>query len=365
MIKPIFPLEIKFLESEKGYIRKNLENILSNGRLTLGEYTKKFEKLFSSISDTKYCVAVNSGTTALEIIFKIIDVKDKDVLVPTNTNFATAIAVKNAGGNPIFYDGGVFPDVKSIKNEITSKTKVLVLVHIGGYITPDVFDIKEFCLKSNIYLVEDAAHAHGAEIKGVKAGSIGHFGAFSFFPTKVVTTCEGGMISSSISMIEQAMIYRDQGKDSSGTKNIVEGNSWRMSEIEAVFGIAQLRRFKKDFVYRTEILNLYKQELDGLPVTFFYEKDCLPSGYKAILILSTKEERDRLIDFLKNNSVYTGKGVYDIPLHQQPVFKKYYKHSLPISEQFSQTHVCLPIWRFMKKNQVLRVCNLIKDFYTN
>ncbi|MFH0857614.1 MAG: DegT/DnrJ/EryC1/StrS family aminotransferase [Candidatus Magasanikbacteria bacterium] len=365
MIKPIFPLEIKFSESEKGYIRQNLEEILSTGRLTLGEYTKKFEKLFSSISDTKYCVAVNSGTTALEIIFKIIDVRGKDVLVPANTNYATAIAVKNAGGTPVFYDGGVFPDTNSIKNEITSKTKVIVLVHIGGYITPEVFKIKEFCRKLDIYLVEDAAHAHGAEINGVKAGSIGHFGAFSFFPTKVVTTCEGGMISSSMTMIQQAIIYRDQGKDSSGIKNIVEGNSWRMSEIEAVFGIAQLKRFKKDLDYRRKILNIYKHELDGLPVTFFYEKNCSPSGYKAILILPTKEEKERLSDFLKSNFVYTGKGVYDIPLHEQPIFKKYYKHSLPISEHFSETHICLPIWRFMKKNQVLRVCNLIKDFYTN
>ncbi|MFH1661480.1 MAG: DegT/DnrJ/EryC1/StrS family aminotransferase [Candidatus Falkowbacteria bacterium] len=364
MRKAIPPLKISFTNIEKRYIKDNICCVLDSGYLTLGEYTKKFEDNFKKISETKYSLAVNSGTTALEIIFRILNVHKKDVLIPGNTNFATAISAVNAGATPIFYDGDIFPDLESIKNKITPKTKAIIVVHIGGFISRDIFKIKKICKEKGVYLIEDAAHAHGAEINGIKAGSIGDFGAFSFFPTKVITTCEGGMITTSNkSAIEKAKIYRDQGKDTSGIKNVLHGNSWRISEVEAIIGLAQLESFSKDVKYRREIIELYRNKLAGLPIRFIDTYSCKPSGYKSIILLNNQKEKRELKSFLNKNLIFTGKGVYDIPLHLQPIFKKFKKGTLPISEKFSKTHLCLPIWRFIKKEEVIRVCEVIKKFY--
>lgn len=363
MDKIIPSLKILFTSDEKNYIKNNINQVLDSGYLTLGKYTKEFENDFKKIANTKYALAVNSGTTALEIIFKILGVNKKDILIPSNTNFATAIAAINAGAKPIFYDGGIFPDLKSIKNKITPETKAVVVVHIGGFIDKKIFEIKKICKRKGIYLVEDAAHAHGSEINGVSAGSIGDFGAFSFFPTKVVTTCEGGMIvTSDNKFIQKAKIYRDQGKDASGIRNILPGNSWRMSEIEAVVGLSQLKNFFKDTKRRRKIISLYRKRLSKLPIKF-PDTSCKSSGYKVIILLNNKKETKELKNFLKKHRIFTGKGVYDIPLHLQPVFKKFNKLKLPLSEKFSETHICLPIWRFMKKQEVTRVCDAIKLFY--
>jgi dTDP-4-amino-4,6-dideoxygalactose transaminase len=363
MNKEIPPLKVVFSKEEKGYIKEGVDNILNSGHLTLGRYTKQFEDEFKKISGTKYSLAVNSGTTALEIIFRIIDVNENNVLIPSNTNFATAIAAINAGARPIFYDGDIFPDLESIRRKITSKTKAVVVVHIGGFLDERIFEIRNLCKEKGIYLVEDAAHAHGSEINGIRAGSIGDFGAFSFFPTKVITTCEGGMITTSSSKAyRKAMIFRDQGKDASGIRNVLLGNSWRMSEVEAVIGLAQLKGFIKDTKYRRGILELYQNKLTGLPVKF-PNTFCSPSGYKAIILLGSVKEAEELKNFLKERRIYTGKGVYDIPLHLQPVFRRYKLSKLPLSERFSKTHVCLPIWKSIEKREVKRVCDNIRQFY--
>lgn len=364
MGKVIPSLKILFTSDEKKYIKDNVDHVLDSGYLTLGKYTKEFENDFKKIANTKQALAVNSGTTALEIIFRIVGVDKKDVLIPSNTNFATAIAAVNAGAKPIFYDGGIFPDLKSIRNKITSKTKAVVVVHIGGFVSEEIFEVKMLCKKKDIYLIEDAAHAHGSEINGAMAGSIGDFGAFSFFPTKVITTCEGGMIvTSNKKFIQKAEVYRDQGKDASGIRNILYGNSWRMSEIEAIVGLAQLKNFFKDTEQRRKIIDLYHKRLSGLPIKF-PGTYCKPSGYKVIMLLDNKKETKELKNFLKKHHISTGKGVYDIPLHLQPVFKIFNKSKLPLSEKFSETHICLPIWRFMRKREVERVCNVIKLFYS-
>jgi dTDP-4-amino-4,6-dideoxygalactose transaminase len=364
MDKIIPSLKILFTSDEKNYIKNNISRVLDSGCLTLGKYTKELENNFKKVATTKHALAVNSGTTALEIIFRVIGVNKKDVLIPSNTNFATAIAAVSAGAKPIFYDGGIFPDLKSIRNKITPKTKAVVVVHIGGFIDDNIFEIKKICKRRGIYLVEDAAHAHGSEINRARAGSIGDFGAFSFFPTKVITTCEGGMIvTSDNKFIQKAEIYRDQGKDASGIRNVLLGNSWRMSEVEAIIGLSQLKNFPKDTEHRREIINLYYKKLNKLPIKF-PDTSCKPSGYKVIILLNNKEETKELKNFLKKRHISTGKGVYDIPLHLQPVFKKFNKSKLLLSEKFSETHICLPIWRFMKKQEVKRVCDAIKLFYS-
>ena len=167
-------LEIKDLLSGKGLLAK-------------GPLVSKFEKLFSDYIGSKYGVAVNSGTSALEIALKAIGIKNNDeVIVPTQTFVSTASSVINNGGLPIFcgIDNNHLIDFEDLKSKITQNTKAVIIVHFCGLIHPNIFEIKEYCDQKGIILIEDAAHAHGAKINGKYAGNIGHFGCFSFSQQK-------------------------------------------------------------------------------------------------------------------------------------------------------------------------------------
>jgi dTDP-4-amino-4,6-dideoxygalactose transaminase len=169
------PVKIYFPEQDRREILEKFDGILQSGRLTLGEYTKEFEEKFASYCGSKYAVAVNSGTSALEIILRALDVKGSSVIVPTNTFLASAFAVVHAGAKVIFTDCGddLNLDTKSVKSAITPDTKGIILVHIGGNIPEQLPALQELCEKNDLFLVEDAAHAHGSTMDGKKAGTLG------------------------------------------------------------------------------------------------------------------------------------------------------------------------------------------------
>ena len=192
-------------------------------------------------------MAVSSGTAALEIILRSVGVAGRDVVVPANTFFATAEAALRAGGRPVFAD--IDPMTFALSPQtllaaLTPRTGAVLVVHIGGLITPHVDELRTICAERGIALVEDAAHAHGASYDGRPAGSFGAAAGFSFFPTKVVTCGEGGMILTGSDAIAQAArIYRDQGKGSVGANHhVLHGYAWRMSELAAATGLVHLRR---------------------------------------------------------------------------------------------------------------------------
>jgi dTDP-4-amino-4,6-dideoxygalactose transaminase len=180
------PFKIEFSDEEMAFSLYHIEQVLKSGRLTLGHYTEEFESKCAEMSGTKYAVAVNSGSSALEIILRCIGVVGLEVLVPTNTNFATAASALNSGAKVSLYDNDLYPSVKDIKEKITAQTRALIVVHIGGYLSPDLPDIRQLCDKNQIFLIEDAAHGHNAEIFEKKAGSFGHAAAFfNFFQLKL------------------------------------------------------------------------------------------------------------------------------------------------------------------------------------
>ena len=188
---------LNYSEEDKKYVKKHISNILDLGYLTDGgEYVKKFEKEWSKIIGTKHSIAVNSCTTALELILKTIDVSNSSVIVPTYTFFATPLSVHNSGGKVIYADvcKKTFSlSLDSIKKRVQSDTKAIIIVHVGGIITNEIGKIRDWCDNRNIYLIEDAACAHGAKYKNVYSGNFGHFGAFSFHHSKrslvIITKC--------------------------------------------------------------------------------------------------------------------------------------------------------------------------------
>ena len=238
---------VVFTESDRAEIASAVTEILTSGVLTLGPYTKRFEDDFAAAHQARRAVATSSGTSALEIVLRSLKVAGRTSIVPANTFYATAAAVISAGARPVFadIDPATFAlSPQTVAAALTPDTAAVVLVHVGGLITPQAAELAELCRDHGADLVEDAAHAHGASYDGRFAGSFGIAAAFSFYPTKVVTCGEGGMIvTAADELADEAMIYRDQGKGSFGANHHVRhGYAWRMSEQNAATGLIHLRR---------------------------------------------------------------------------------------------------------------------------
>jgi dTDP-4-amino-4,6-dideoxygalactose transaminase len=342
---------VHFPEEDRAWILARIGECLESGRLTLGPNGAALEEAFAQLCQVRYAVAVNSGTSALEIILRIIGVEGHEVVVPTNTFYATAGAVLHAGGRIRFADcepESFALDVGSLRSALGPQTAAVIVVHIGGIITPRIDEIRAMCDAAGIPLVEDAAHAHGCLLNGRPAGSFGRAGAFSFYPTKVMTSAEGGMIVTDDETIyREAIIYRDQGKEGFTTNFHVRlGYNWRMSEPHAVIGLAQLRRLGEFTARRAEIAATYDAGLGRLgprvaPVR--PPPGSLCSYYKYIVLLSGVD-RAALKSVLREEfDVGLSGEVYEIPCHLQPVFAGMTHGPLPKAEDLCARHVCLPV----------------------
>ncbi len=357
------------MSEDRTWIAERLQEVLATGQLTLGKYGTQFEEKFARLCGCRHAISVNSGTSALEIILRILGVDGKDVLVPTNTFFATAAAVIHAGGRPILVDMdpesfGIRPE--EVEKCLTPNTVGFIVVHIGGVISRRMRDLQEFARKKGIWMVEDAAHAHGSLHDGVSAGAFGIAAGFSFYPTKVMTSAEGGMIvTNDDRMADEARIYRDQGK-ASFTQNahVRLGYNWRMSEPHAIIGLRHLERLPQMISDRQRIAGIYDQgiktfrNLRGLEVP----SQGVCNNYKYIAILKDRKDRKALKTELRDRYGVSLSGeVYEEPLHKQPVFKSYACGPLEVSEDYCSRHICLPIFSGMKEEEAHWVIHALKE----
>ncbi|RJQ81686.1 DegT/DnrJ/EryC1/StrS family aminotransferase [Amycolatopsis panacis] len=350
---------------DEGQVRQavdGFEEVLRGGTFVLGPKTRRFEQEFGALVLGREVTAVSTGTVALEMIFRGIGVHGRDILVPANTNFATARAVTAAGGRPVLYDAGLLPSVTAIEQALTPQTAAVTVVHIGGHVSPELPALCSLLDKVGIPLVEDAAHAHGSTLGGVSAGAFGAAAAFSFFPTKVVTTFEGGaVVTRDAELTRLTRMYRNQGKDAHGL-HVVEGNSWRLSEVGAVLGLVQLRRFRADQRRREQILDRYRVELDPCPGIRFptVPAGAALSGHKAIALLAEPEHRTQFRQTLALRGVGLAGGVYEVPLHRQPVFEHLGAgRRFPEADAFAAAHICLPMWASMSDREVGTVIDAV------
>ena len=364
---------IVFPPADRAEIAAAVTGILTTGALTLGPYTKQFEEAFAEAHEAAHAVAVASGTAALEISLRAAGagVEGRDVIVPANTFYATAAAILRAGGRPVFadIDAATFalsPD--TITAALTPDTAAVVLVHIAGLISPHADEIRLLCEQRGITLVEDAAHAHGATYDGRFAGSFGAAAAFSFYPTKVVTSGEGGMIvSPSGDLADEARIYRDQGKGAfSANHHVRLGYAWRLSEQNAVTGLVHLRRMDEFITRRREVAARYDKALAGLdglePLS--EPAGCRGNIYKYIVLLPPGADRAWFKQELAGkHDVRLAGEVYDLPLHRQPVLAEYAAGALPVAEDMCARHVCLPVHSDMRDDEVDQVLTAVAAVY--
>ena len=372
--KKIPILRLNYSNNEKKNISEGVKKILNSGHLTMSKNVFQFEKLFAKYVGTKYAVAVNSGTSALEVPLRALNVEGKSIIVPTNTFMATPLAAIHAGAKVIFADISektLSIQADEIKKKITKNTVGIILVHIGGIISSEWTKIKKICVSKNLFILEDAAHAHGSKINNKYAGNLGIAAAFSFYPTKVLTTGEGGMITTNDTKLYQKfLILRDHGKQNSSLNIHTElGSNWRPSEIQGFLGVQQVKKAKSIVSQRTKIASMYDKILKNTPSIRLLEiPSYIKSSYYKYIIFVNKNIKNKVKKMMCEKFGISLPGeVYSHLCHSQPVFRKYKTriikkgdYSFKIAKKISSEQLCLPLYPSLKKSEIRYVVNSLK-----
>ena len=343
----------------------------SNWISSKGKYIEEFERKFAAYCGCKYGISTTSGTTALHLAVASLGVGPGDeVIIPASTMAATALAVIYTGARPVLVDAERETwnmDVTQIKEKITPKTKALLPVHIYGH-PCDMDPIMEIAQRHNLYVIEDAAEAHAAEYRGRKAGSIGQVSCFSFYANKIITTGEGGMVVTNDQRIaERARRLKDLAH--SPEKRFLHtdiGFNYRMTNIQAAIGLAQLERIDELAEMRRRNAYFYNSRLKDIPgITLPAEKEWVKNVYWMYGILIEDEfgmSRDELMKRLREKGIET--RTFFIPMHQQPAFlnKGLFKgESYPVAEELAERGLYLPSGSGLTRDQIEYISNMIRE----
>lgn len=332
---------------------------------SLGKYITKFEEKFAHFCGTKYALTTSNGTTAIHLALAVLGIEEGDeVLVPDLTFIATANAVVYTGAKPVFVDinkDHLCIDENEIEKKITSKTKAIIPVHLYGH-PANMPQILKIAKKYNLHVVEDAAEAHGAEINGKKVGGWGDCATFSFYGNKVITSGEGGMITTNNQEIyEKSKHLRDHAMDSSKRywHNKI-GYNYRITNLQAALGLAQLERIEEIIKRKKEIFELYQTKLTGLKhLKLNYTADWAKNVYWMICLeVDNFKEKERSEFMLKLKEKGIDTRPYFYPISDMPMYQK---AKTPITHSVYQKGVNLPSFYDMKDEEIEYICEIIKD----
>lgn len=357
-----------FLGNEKKYVNDCIDTtwISSNGK-----YINEFETAFSEFMGIKHALSCCNGTVALHLPLLALGVKEGDeVIMPSFTYIATANAVRYCGAKPVFADCLEETwnlDPEDIEKRITNKTVGIIPVHLYG--NPcDMNAIMEVAKRHGLFVLEDAAECHGAEYEGKKAGTIGDAGTFSFFGNKVITTGEGGMVVTGRDDIaEKIRLLKGQGMDPKRRYWFeVTGYNYRMTNIEAALGLAQLEKIGEHIALRQKVAGWYMEELKELFDAGYLDYQRETKGAKQVwwmfsILLKDKCSigRDELMEKLGQEGIETRPLFY--PMHTMP---PYYDADAgcPLSEKIALSGMNLPTHGLLIREDIERICALIKEF---
>lgn len=342
------------------------EKVLDKSNFIQGNECKKFEEEFAEYCGVKYCVGVATGLDALMLILKAMNIGESDeVIVPSNTYIATALAVSYTGAKPVFVEPEIETfniDASKIEEKITNSTKAIIAVHLQGR-TADMDAINAIAKKHNLKVIEDAAQAHGAKYKGKKAGSLGDAAGFSFYPGKNLGALgDGGCVTTNDkSLADKVRALGNYGSDYK-YHHIYKGVNSRLDEIQAAFLRVKLPNLDKWNEDRRATAKKYfdgiKNPLIKLPLKSTNEFEHI---YHVFVIRCDK--RDELERYLNDNGIGTVKH-YPIPMHEQECYKDLgIKHGeLPIAEEISRTVLSIPMYYGMTDEEVNYVIDMINKF---
>lgn len=346
-------------------IRDAFERVLSNSWYIEGKEDEAFEKSFAEFCNTNYCVGTGNGLDALMLALKALGIKEGDeVIVPSNTYIATALAVTYVGARPVFVE----PDIKTfnidpskIEDAITNKTKAIMPVHLYGQ-PCDMDPIMEIAKKNNLFVVEDCAQAHGAEYKGKIIGSFGDAAGFSFYPGKNLGALgdAGATVTNDKLIADKVRALGNYGSDYK-YHHIYKGNNSRLDELQAAFLSAKLGHLHKVNVNRRKTARKYLEGIVNPNVILPFVPDYADPVWHIFGIRCN--DRDGLEKFLNDNGIGTNKH-YPIPMHMQKCYEDlgYKEGDFPIAEEISATELSIPMYYGMTDEEIDHVIDVINRF---
>jgi len=366
----MIPVCIPFIgEKELEYV---VDCIKTNWISSKGKYVEEFEQRFAEYCGCKYGISTTSGTTALHLALASLGIgKGNEVIVPAFTMISSVFAVVYCGAKPVLVDAESETwnmDVNMIEEKITDRTKVIMPVHIYGH-PCDMDPILEISEEHDLYVVEDAAEAHGAEYKGKKTGGIGDVGCFSFYGNKIITTGEGGMVvTNDKEVAERAMALKDLAFSKKRRFLHTDlGFNYRMTNIQAAIGLAQLEKIEELAERRRRNAHLYNNSLRNVKgIKLPIEKEWAKNVYWMYSIVVEEDfgiSRDELMEKLKAKGIET--RTFFIPMHQQPVFQEemclFKGESYHVAEKLSKEGMYLPSSSGLKEDEINFICDAIKE----
>jgi perosamine synthetase len=359
------PVAEPFLGDQE--IRYVTECIVTGWVSSSGKFVTQFEEMFANFCNTQYAVSTSNGTTALHLALLALGIGGGDeVIVPSLTFIATANAVTYTGARPVFVDSEEKTwniDPQLIEDAITSRTKAIIPVHLYGH-PADMDPIIEISARYNLKIIEDAAEAHGAQYKGQNVGGIGTIGIFSFYGNKIVTTGEGGMVvTNQPEIADKIRLLRDHGMSKSRRYwHTMLGYNYRLTNIQAALGVAQLEKIDSIIDKKITIANNYTEQLKNVPgIILPPRKDWAKNVYWMYSILVDEDkfgmDRDALIKILEREEIET--RPFFPPIHTQPIYNT--GQQLPVSEWLSKRGMNLPSAVTIRPQQIERVCKIIRE----
>lgn len=334
---------------------------------SLGKYIELFEEKFASYCGTKYAIATSNGTVALHLALLALDIREGDeVIIPDLTFVATANAAKYIGAKVVIVDideDTLCISPEAIERAISPKTKAIIPVHLYGH-PANMQIINEIAKKYNLVVVEDAAEAHGAEVGNKKVGSLGHAGVFSFYGNKIITSGEGGMITTNDEVLNSRMRFlRDHAMSKEKRYWHTEvGFNYRMTNLQAALGVAQFERIAELLAKKKEIFDWYSDELKNVKgIKLNYQASWAKNVYWMVCLEFdgyTEERRDYFIQKLKEVGIDSRPYFY--PVSDMPMYERLMP--TPIAHKVYQRGVNLPSFFDIAREEVDYICNLIKKF---
>jgi len=357
---------------------KGVVDVLKSDWIIMGEKVKEFEDAICKYVGCKHGVAVNSGTSALDIAVGSLGLKKGEIITTPFTFVATANSILFNGLKPVFADiksDTYNIDPQEIEKKITKNTKAIIYVDFAGQ-PCDIKEIVEIAGKHDLYLIEDAAHALGAEYNGKKVGSFADITMFSFHPVKHITTGEGGMCVTNDEELARGMrILRNQGVETGAMERFGPGASWaydvkllgrnyRMTDFQAALGLSQLKKLERFIKRRQELASLYKEGLKNVPLVTLpcVKPNVRHAWHLYTILLDRKVDRNRFIAAMRVKNI--GVNVHYLPIYSFSYYRKNFDFrpkDFPVTEDISSRIVTLPMFPKMSDGDVKDVVSAVEE----
>ena len=358
---PIYQPELN--GNEKKYVNECLDTNWISSR---GDFIKKFEDAFTKFIGANHAVSCSKGTVALNLAMVTLGIGQGDeVIVPSFTYIASVSTIVIAGATPVFVDSlentwQINPE--DVRKKITTKTKAIMAVHLYGH-PCDMDSLVSIAKEHNLFLIEDCAEAFGSKYKNRHVGTFGDISTFSFYGNKTITTGEGGMlVTNDETLFDRAYHLRMHGlaKYREYWHDVI-GFNYRMTNICAAIGLAQLEKANEKIQRKRKLAEMYNQKLSKLPLQPHKEHEHVFHSYWMYSILvDTPEQRENLREHLKNNLIETRPTFY--PVHTMPMFAQKYQ-KLPVAESLGWRGINLPSWPGLTEKNLNEIQKCITEYF--